>query len=114
MDGVLVLSEPFIAAAAIAMFAEKGFEVGAEEFRPFIGAGEDRFIGGVATARGIPIEPERDKARTYAIYLEKIRGKLQPLPGVKEFLQKCAVRGLKLAVASGSDTISRRASSPRS
>jgi beta-phosphoglucomutase len=105
MDGVLVLSEPFIAAAAIAMFAEKGFTVTAEEFRPFIGAGEDRFIGGVAEARGIPIDPTRDKARTYAIYLEKIRGQLQPLPGAQEFVETCKRRGLRLAVASGSDTI---------
>src|SRR6185503_5285513 len=78
MDGVLVLSEPFIAAAAIAMFAEKGFTVRPEEFRPFIGTGEDRFIGGVAEARAIPIEPERDKARN-EIYLEQIRGRLRPL-----------------------------------
>jgi beta-phosphoglucomutase len=105
MDGVLVLSEPFIAAAAIAMFAEKGFTVRPEEFRPFIGTGEDRFIGGVAEARGIPIEPERDKARTYAIYLEQIRGRLQPLPGVREFVASCGAKGLRLAVASGSDTI---------
>jgi len=105
MDGVLVLSEPFIAAAAIQMFAEKGFTVRPEEFRPFIGAGEDRFIGGVAEARGIPIEPERDKARTYAIYLERIRGRLQPLPGVREFVESCKGHGLLLAVASGSDTI---------
>ena len=105
MDGVLVLSEPFIAAAAMAMFAEKGFKVDAEEFRPFIGAGEDRFIGGVAQARGIPLEPERDKARTYVLYLETIRGRLQALPGVREFVRTCARRGLKLAVASGSDTI---------
>jgi HAD superfamily hydrolase (TIGR01509 family) len=105
MDGVLVLSEPFIAAAAIAMFAEKGFAVAAEEFRPFIGAGEDRFIGGVAEARGIPIDPARDKARTYDIYLENVRGHLQPLPGVREFVDTCKQRGLRLAVASGSDTI---------
>lgn len=105
MDGVLVLSEPFIAAAAIAMFTEKGFTVRAEEFRPFIGTGEDRFIGGVAEARGIPIEPERDKARTYEIYLEQIRGRLQPLPGVRGFVESCRERGLRLAVASGSDTI---------
>jgi beta-phosphoglucomutase len=105
MDGVLVLSEPFIAAAAIAMFAERGFTVRPEEFRPFIGTGEDRFIGGVAAARGIPIEPERDKARTYAIYLEQIRGRLQPLPGVREFVATCRAKGLRLAVASGSDTI---------
>jgi beta-phosphoglucomutase len=105
MDGVLVLSEPFIAAAAIGMFAEKGFRVAAEEFRPFIGAGEDRFIGGVAEARGIPMDPARDKARTYEIYLEMIRGKLRPLPGVREFVETCKQRGLRLAVASGSDTI---------
>jgi beta-phosphoglucomutase len=105
MDGVLVLSERFITAAAIAMFAEQGFTVGPEEFRPFIGTGEDRFIGGVAEARGIPIERERDKARTYEIYLEQIRGRLQPLPGVREFVGTCRERGLRLAVASGSDTI---------
>ena len=105
MDGVLVLSEPFIAAAALAMFAEKGVAVAAEEFRPFIGAGEDRFIGGVAEARGIPLDPARDKARTYQIYLEMIRDKLRPLPGVREFVETCRRRGLRLAVASGSDTI---------
>ena len=50
MDGVLVESEPFIAEAAIRMFAEKGAAVRAEDFRPFIGMGEDRFLGGVAEA----------------------------------------------------------------
>jgi HAD superfamily hydrolase (TIGR01509 family) len=105
MDGVLVLSEPFIAAAATQMFAEKGFTVTADEFRPFIGAGEDRFIGGVAEARGIPLDPARDKARTYTIYDERIRDKLRPLPGVREFVATCRQRGLKLAVASGSDTV---------
>jgi beta-phosphoglucomutase len=105
MDGVLVLSEPFIAAAAAQMFAEKGFTVRAEEFQPFIGAGEDRFIGGVAEARGIQLDPERDKARTYAIYLERIRGRLQPLPGARTFVESCRRRGLRLAVASGSDAV---------
>lgn len=105
MDGVLVLSEPFIAAAATRMFAEKGFTVRPEEFRPFIGAGEDRFIGGVAEARAIRLDPARDKARTYEIYDELIRGKLRPLPGVRAFVATCRRRGLKLAVASGSDTI---------
>jgi len=105
MDGVLVLSEPFTAAAAIAMFAEKGFLVRPEEFRPFIGAGEDRFIGGVAGARGIPLDPVRDKSRTYAIYMEQIRGRLEALPGARDFVESCGKRGLSLAVASGSDAI---------
>ena len=105
MDGVLVLSEPFIAEAAIRMFAEKGFTVREEEFRPFIGMGEDRFIGGVAERRGIPLEPARDKARTYAIYDELVRGRLRPTPGAREFVRACRDRGLKIAVASGADRV---------
>ena len=87
------------------MFAEKGFDVRHEEFHPFIGMGEDRYLGGVAQARGIPIDPERDKARTYALYLDIIRGKLQPLPGVVDFVNECRRRGLKTAVASSADEV---------
>jgi beta-phosphoglucomutase len=105
MDGVLVLSEPLIAEAAMRMFAEKGFTVRHEEFRPFIGMGEDRFIGGVAEARGIPLDPARDKAHTYAIYFELIKGRLTPLPGVRAFVAECRRRGLALAVASSADAI---------
>lgn len=105
MDGVLVMSEPILAQAAARMFAEKGYEVLHEEFRPFIGMGEDRYLGGVAEARGIPFDTERDKARTYALYLDLIKGCLRPLPGVVEFVQTCRRRGLKTAVASSADEI---------
>ena len=105
MDGVLVLSEPFIAAAAIRMFAEKGFVVRHEEFRPFLGMGEDRYIGGVAEARGIRLDRARDKARTYALYLELIKGRLVALPGVHALVVECRRRGLRLAVASSADEI---------
>jgi len=105
MDGVLVNSEEFIADAAIAMFAEKGHQVRREELRPFIGTGEDRFIGGVAERRGILLDPERDKARTYEIYLQLIHGRLQPLPGAREFVDACRTRGLAIAVASGADAV---------
>jgi HAD superfamily hydrolase (TIGR01509 family) len=105
MDGVLVLSEPLLAEAAMQMFAEKGYTVRHEDFRPFIGMGEDRYIGGVAEAHAIPIAPARDKARTYEIYLEHIKGRLKPLPGVLEFVAECRRRGLKLAVASSADAI---------
>ena len=105
MDGVLVLSEPFIAEASIRMFAEKGYTVRPEEFRPFIGMGEDRFIGGVAEARGIPLDTARDKARTYAIYLDLIKGHLHALPGVRDFVASCREHGLALAVASSADEI---------
>lgn len=105
LDGVLVQSERFILEAATRMFAEKGHAVSPEEFQPFVGMGEDRFIGGVAEARGIRLDPERDKARTYAIYLELIKGCLEPLPGAHTFLATCRRHGLALAVASGADAI---------
>lgn len=105
LDGVLVQSERFIVQAAIRMFAEKGHAVSPEEFRPFVGMGEDRFIGGVAEARGIHLDPQRDKARTYAIYLDLIRGRLEPVPGAITFLDRCRERGFALAVASGADAI---------
>jgi len=105
MDGVLVESEPFIALAAVRMFAEKGVEVRPEDFRPFIGMGEDRFLGGVAEARGVVLELPRDKVRTYEIYLELIRGRLEPLPGVADFIGRCRSLGLKLAVASSADRV---------
>ena len=105
MDGVLVLSEPFIAEAAIRMFAEKGIDVSEDEFRPFIGMGEDRFIGGVAEARGIVLDPARDKARTYEIYDEIVRGRLARVPGAREFVRGCRDRGLRIAVASGADRV---------
>ncbi len=106
MDGVLCDSEPFICEAACRMFAEQyHVAVQPEDFLPFVGAGENRYLGGVAEKYGISLDIERDKARTYAIYLEIIRGRLQPLAGVHEFLAACRQRGLRLAVATSADRI---------
>jgi HAD superfamily hydrolase (TIGR01509 family) len=106
MDGVLCDSEPFIYEASRRMFVETyGIDPKAEDFFPFVGAGEDRFIGGVAEKYGIRLDAARDKARTYVIYLEIIRGKLKALPGVGEFVRRCRERGLKIAVASAADAV---------
>ncbi len=105
MDGVLVDSEPFIKEAATRMFAERGVMVSPSDFDPFVGTGETRFVIGVGEKYGVPVDVERDKARTYAIYLELIRGRLRPLPGVYEFIAECRRRHLKLAVASSADQI---------
>jgi HAD superfamily hydrolase (TIGR01509 family) len=103
MDGVLVDSEPFICKAAMMMFSEHGLTVRPEDFLPFVGAGENRYIGGVAEKYNFPIDIDRDKKRTYDIYLEIIKGELKPLPGVREFIAQCRAIGLKLAVASSAD-----------
>ncbi|MBI2441797.1 MAG: HAD-IA family hydrolase [Lentisphaerae bacterium] len=106
MDGVLCDSEPFIAEAAGRMFAERyGLKVTPHDFRPFVGTGEDRFIGGVAEKYGVKLNMPADKDRTYAIYMEIIHGRLQPLPGVGDFVAECRRRGLILALATSADRI---------
>jgi len=104
MDGVLVDSEAFIAEAAAAMLAERyGLRVQRSDFEPYIGAGENRFISGVAEAHGVAVDIERDKARTYEIYFEIIRGRLREIPGAVAFVRACAVRGLRIAIATSAD-----------
>ncbi len=105
MDGVLVDSEAYICRAGMAMFAEKGYPVLAEDFLPFTGMGENRYLGGVAEKHKIPFDLEKDKARTYEIYAALVRGKLSPLDGVHDFIGKCKNRELKMAVASSADPV---------
>lgn len=105
MDGVLLDSEEYICRAGIEMFTEKGFRVFPEDFVPFMGMGENRYLGGVAEKYGIPFQLEKDKARTYEIYASLVKGKLVPLEGVVDFIEKCKRKGLRLALASSADRI---------
>jgi beta-phosphoglucomutase len=105
MDGVLVDSERYIAKAAIQMFAEQCIYVEAEDFLPFVGSGENRYLGGVAKKYGYSIDLERDKYRTYQIYRELVKDKLLPLPGIKEFIGYCKTKGLKMAIATSADLV---------
>ncbi len=105
MDGVLVDSEHFISKAAIIMFSELGLRVLPEDFRPFVGMGENRYIGGVAEKYGIKINIEQVKARTYEIYRTIVIGKLSPLPGAHEFISECRKKRFKLALATSADRI---------
>ena len=104
MDGVLCDSEPFIAAAAIEMLRRTyGISATREDFLPFVGAGEDRFISGAAARHGVTVDLARDKPPTYEIYLEMIRGRLEPLPGAAAFVGALRTAGLRLALATSSD-----------
>jgi beta-phosphoglucomutase len=104
MDGVLLDSEPFIIKAASQMFAEKGLKVQPQDFHPFTGRGENRFIGGVAEKYNFPLDLPTAKTRTYDIYLEIIKGVLNPLNGAREFIAQCKKSGKKIAVASSADS----------
>ena len=103
MDGVLADSEPFICEAAIGMFAEHGVMAVPEDFIPWVGTGENSYLGNVAKQHGFVIDIERDKARTYEIYGEIVVGRLNELPGANAFVLKCRNAGLKTALATSSD-----------
>jgi HAD superfamily hydrolase (TIGR01509 family) len=103
MDGVLVDSEPFIIKASMLMFAELGLKISHDDFHPFTGMGENRFIGGAAEKYNFPVDIQQAKKRTYDIYLEIIKGKLKPLPGAREFVNNCRSLDKKTAIASSAD-----------
>jgi HAD superfamily hydrolase (TIGR01509 family) len=105
MDGVLADSEQYICKAAIMMFAENGLIVKPIDFKPFVGTGENRYIGGVAKKYGLAVDIDKVKARTYEIYKSIIRGNLKPLPGAVEMVNRCRTMGLRLALATSADTV---------
>jgi HAD superfamily hydrolase (TIGR01509 family) len=89
------------------MFKENhGLEVTHEDFKEFVGMGENRFLGGVAEKYGLAgFEIGRDKKRTYEIYVEIVKGKLKPMPGAVAFVRACVAGGLAIAVATSTDYI---------
>lgn len=103
MDGVLIDSERYINDAAVAYFASLGITVQPGDFIPFVGAGENRYIGGVAEKYGVSIDIEQAKETTYGIYEQLITGKEGPLPGVVRFLANAHGAGLHMAVATSAD-----------
>jgi HAD superfamily hydrolase (TIGR01509 family) len=105
MDGVLVDSEAVIAQAACAMFRELGVTVQPSDFVPFIGAGEYRYVGGVAEKYGVKYDPERAKDRTYGLYLELAPRYLKAFPGARELVAACRAQGWPCAVASSAHKI---------
>ncbi|MFW5976626.1 MAG: HAD family hydrolase [Bacillota bacterium] len=103
MDGVLVDSEPVIEAAAIKGLKEYGVKAKPEDFTPFIGAGEDRYIGGVAEKYGVTYKKEM-KDKVYKIYLDIVGDKIKIFPGTKKVLNQLK-ENYQLALASSADMI---------
>lgn len=105
MDGVLTDSEPLINEAAVAMFREQGLAVQPADFLPFVGTGENRYIGGVAEKYRFPIDIAAAKHRTYEIYLGLVPQRLKAFPGAQELVHACRQAGLSVAVASSADLV---------
>jgi beta-phosphoglucomutase len=105
MDGVLTDSEPLICEAAVRMFREFGLKVKPSDFIPFVGTGEDRYLGGVAATYDFALDIPSAKHRTYEIYLELVPDRLTAFPGAQDLVHACQASGLKIAVVSSADAI---------
>lgn len=104
MDGVLVDSEPVINQAAIQGLREFGVESKPEDFIPFIGAGEDRYIGCVAQKHGTKYKVEM-KNRVYEIYLNIVKDNIKVYEGIHSLLDNLVKDGYKIGLASSADMI---------
>jgi HAD superfamily hydrolase (TIGR01509 family) len=87
------------------MFRERGLVVLPEDFLPFVGTGEDRYLGGVAEKYRFPLDIPAAKQRTYEIYLDLVPRQLKAFPGAQGLVSACKRAGLKTAVASSADLI---------
>lgn len=112
MDGVLSDSEPLICKSAIAMLAEKGIAARPEDFIPYVGTGEDSYLGNVARLHGHDLDLTRDKARCYEIFIDLAPRELAPIAGAVDFVRACRQRGLALALATSADRVKVDASLP--
>ncbi len=104
MDGVLVDSEPVIESAAISALKEYGVDARPEDFISFVGAGDGRFIGGVAEKHGLSYKEEM-KDRLYEIYFQILEDKLGVFEGVIPLLDRLEKERYILALASSADRI---------
>ena len=104
MDGVLVDSEFAMRKAAILALQEWGVSAKHEDFIPFTGAGEDRFVGGVAELHGVPYVLDM-KRRAYEIYLDICNEDIVCFEKIPETIERLSDMGLKIAIASAADDI---------
>jgi HAD superfamily hydrolase (TIGR01509 family) len=103
-DGVLVDSEPALARIAAIALGDFGAPAKAEDFKPYIGMGEEKYLGEVLKKYGVQFTPDV-KAHVYEKYIELAPDYVEAFAGVRELLQQLKNEGYRIAVASSADLI---------
>lgn len=102
MDGVLIESEFLMRHSAIQALADYGITAKHEDFLPFTGMGEDKFVGGVAEKYGHTYVKAM-KELSYDYYGQQVKEMTNIPEGIKEMLTTLHKKGLILAVCSAAD-----------
>jgi HAD superfamily hydrolase (TIGR01509 family) len=74
-----------------------------EAFTPYVGRGEDAYLGGPAREHGVELNLPDDKNYTYELYLNAIKGELSAFKGVATFIDKMESSGRPMAIFSAAD-----------
>jgi len=102
VDGVVADTEALNARASVLMFrALYGTEVRPEDFRPFVGTGDERYVEGVAEQYGVTIDTAAAVECRKQNFFRLLRDEPLPaMPGVIELVQAArAARDVKVAIA---------------
>lgn len=104
MDGVLIDSEELMAKSGILALREFGVEASASDFLPFVGRGEDRYIGGVAEKHGVRYDTAM-KDRAYDYYGQMVQAEATVPEDTLPTLKALHARGIKMAICSSADRV---------
>jgi len=89
VDGVVADTEALNARASVMMFAELyATQVSPEDFREFVGTGDERYVEGVAEKYGLTIDTEAAVERRKENFFKLLADEPLPaMPGVAELVQ---------------------------
>jgi len=102
VDGVIADTETLNARASVQMFAQLyGLTVQPEDFRPFVGTGDERYVEGVAEKYGVQIDTATAVQRRAENFFRLLESSPLPAaPGVRELVDAVrAAEHVKLAIA---------------
>ena len=102
MDGVLIDSEELMSKAGMMALHDFGIEAKPEDFIPFVGRGEDLYIGGVAEKYGVKYDPVM-KQHCYDHYGDYVETEAFVPAEIPELLYTLRDKGYKIAVCTSAD-----------
>ena len=102
MDGVLINSEPVTTKAAIKALSEAGISAAPSDFKPYIGAGEDKFITETCHKHKKDNMTAPVMMRMYELFNQYVFEDLAVYPSVHKVISSLKEAGFHLAIASSS------------
>jgi cytidine deaminase len=102
MDGVLIDSEQLMTKAGMLALRDYGIDAKPEDFVPFVGRGEDLYIGGVAEKYGHRYDPEM-KQRCYDYFGQYVETDAQVPKEIPDILFRLKEHGIKICVCTSAD-----------